>query len=339
MTDMENSEISPHVKYFQISHMTDVEPFACINRTYFRLSKMCTPLFENGITAQSGIKIVLQILLLLTFLIFFGVPAVKKYQRGEVMVVESSKETDGIELPSITIFEHKHKKEQQGFCYSLNESVEDCMMFKTQNLSSLINGVMLGYTKKEMQILDKNVVSEDFSISWAGRIFTIELPLKIGPNYDKDQIYLFFAPNYTTVHLYLHDSRYFIVNYNPVGLPTLITKFDARAVGNHFRKLALTEVNELDVPADPCNNDQSYNFDACIKQNIAKQVRRKEESWEVRNLRWAVALDGTPGVGKTSLIARQEINTGEIFKSRLISGIMRGNMICWLGWSRARSKR
>ena len=70
---------------------------------------MCTPLLENCGTAQRGIKTVLQILLLVTFLAFFGVPAIKKYQRGEVMVVETIKETDGIELPSITIVEHKDK--------------------------------------------------------------------------------------------------------------------------------------------------------------------------------------------------------------------------------------
>ena len=46
-------------------------------------------------TAQQGIKIVLQIVLLVTFLAFFGVPALKKYQLGEVMVVETSRNTDG----------------------------------------------------------------------------------------------------------------------------------------------------------------------------------------------------------------------------------------------------
>ena len=206
----------------------------------FRLSKMCTPLLENCGTAQRGIKTVLQILLLVTFLAFFGVPAIKKYQRGEVMVVDTIKETDGIQLPSITIVEHKDKEEQQGSCYSLNASVEDCMIFKTHNLSYLIKGVMLGATEMEMQNLDKNVVSEDFAVSWVGRVFTIKLPLKIGPNYTEDQFFLLFAPNYTRVNLFLHDSRYFIVNDNPVGLPTLSTKFDARAVGNHYQKLAHT---------------------------------------------------------------------------------------------------
>ena len=75
----------------------------------------------------------------------------------------------------------------------------------------------------------------------------------------------------------------------------------------------MTEVNELDVPADPCNSDQSYNFHACVKTSIAKQVK---ESCMPKSLflgRWDAALGGTPAVGKISLIAQQEINTGDIF--------------------------
>ena len=67
---------------------------------------MCISIIENCATAQRGIKIFLQVVLLATFLAFFGVPALRKYQRAEVMVVESVKDTDGIELPSITIVEN-----------------------------------------------------------------------------------------------------------------------------------------------------------------------------------------------------------------------------------------
>ena len=233
---------------------------------------MCIRLLENGVAVQRGIKIILQIALLVTFLAFFGVPAVRKYQRGEVMVVESIKDTDGIELPSITVVEHKAKEEQQGSCYSLNASVEECMIFKTHNLSDLIKGVMLGYRKREVQNLDKSVVSEEFAVSWVGRVFTLRLPLKIGPDTYEEQLYLLLAPNYTSVHLFLHDSRYFIFNVNPIGLSTLSTRFDAKIVGNHFQELALAEVNELDVPEDPCNSDRSYNFHACVQTSIAKEA-------------------------------------------------------------------
>ena len=64
---------------------------------------MCLYPLENCGTCQRGIKIILQIVLLVTFLAFFGVPSVRKYQRGEVMIVKSIKDIDGIQMPSITI--------------------------------------------------------------------------------------------------------------------------------------------------------------------------------------------------------------------------------------------
>ena len=45
-----------------------------------------------------GTRLLLQILLLATFLHFFGLPAIEKYQKKEVMVVERTKDMDGIPL-------------------------------------------------------------------------------------------------------------------------------------------------------------------------------------------------------------------------------------------------
>ena len=45
----------------------------------------------------------LQLVLLVIFLHFFGVPAVSRYQRREVMVVSSRRDTGGIQAPAVTI--------------------------------------------------------------------------------------------------------------------------------------------------------------------------------------------------------------------------------------------
>ena len=41
---------------------------------------------------------------------------------------------------------------------------------------------------------------------------------------------------------------------------------------NHFRRIALTEVQELNIPVDPCNKDKGYNFSSCVRKILAKQV-------------------------------------------------------------------
>ena len=64
------------------------------------------------------------------------------------------------------------------------------MLAKSHNLSYLLKDVMLGCSKREMQNLSKHVVAEDFSVSWVGRVFTINLP-----DYNEHQFYLLLAPN------------------------------------------------------------------------------------------------------------------------------------------------
>ena len=41
---------------------------------------------------------------------------------------------------------------------------------------------------------------------------------------------------------------------------------------SHYYRLALTEVEELDLPADPCNPDPDYKFQACVKESLSSQV-------------------------------------------------------------------
>ena len=45
----------------------------------------------------------LQLLLIVVFLYFFGFPAVKRFQEKKVMVVSSVRDTGGIEAPAVTV--------------------------------------------------------------------------------------------------------------------------------------------------------------------------------------------------------------------------------------------
>ena len=49
------------------------------------------------------LNILLQLSLFVVFLLFFGIPAVRKYLARETIVISSVEETQGIEAPSITI--------------------------------------------------------------------------------------------------------------------------------------------------------------------------------------------------------------------------------------------
>ena len=50
-----------------------------------------------------GPRLLVQVVLLITFLYFFGFPAVMRFAKKEVMVVETTKDTHGIPSPAFTI--------------------------------------------------------------------------------------------------------------------------------------------------------------------------------------------------------------------------------------------
>ena len=77
----------------------------------------------------------------------------------------------------------------------------------------------------------------------------------------------------TIVTVMLHDLNFFMLNENPNGIPAARTKFNA-TMFSHYHRIALSEIQELDLPTDPCNNDQNYNFNSCVRRSLAKQVKQ-----------------------------------------------------------------
>ena len=155
-------------------------------------------------------------------------------------------------------------------CYQLNVSIKDCLETNTPQISNILTKISLGFEKKETLVLGENEMIGDLAASRAGRIFTVRLPLKIGPNDDETQFFLFLAPKF--VNVMLHDPNFFIFNDNPYGLPTVTRVFDAASMFSHYHRIALSEIQELDLPTDPCNNDQSYDFNSCVRRSLALQV-------------------------------------------------------------------
>ena len=147
----------------------------------------------------------------------------------------------------------------------------ECLETNALNISNILTKILLGFEKRETLILGENEIFGDLAGSWAGRIFTLRLPLKIGPNDEETQFFLFLAPAF--VNVMLHDPNFFIFNDNPYGLPTVTTVFDAATMFSHYHRIALSEIQELDLTSDPCNNDQSYNFNSCVRRSLARQVR------------------------------------------------------------------
>ena len=231
--------------------------------------QLCCLDWAKGMFAM---RLFLQLLLLAIFFHFFGLPNIKKYYQRDVMIVESTKDTEGIPLPAISLMFAASAPEIQKYrsCYQLNVSIIDCLETNAPNVSTILKKTLFGYKKRKTLNLGKNNLTTDLGDNFAGLIYTINLPLKVGPNDMETQFFLFLAP--TFVNVMLHDPNFFIYNDNPYGVPTATQVFDAETQYSHYRRIAMSEMQELDIPSDPCNIDQEYNFNSCVRRSLARQV-------------------------------------------------------------------
>ena len=216
---------------------------------------------------REAVRLALQTLLLAIFLHFFGIPAVRKFKRNEVMVVKGSKLTNGIPAPAISVSLPSSGKQLQ--CFDFEESVEECIKANTYNQSQTLSDVIMGFTRRKSFSGVKDVFKEDYI--GANRLFTFKLNSTMGTDGNQDQLFLVLFPDFVYT-IYIFDPEYYLFSTNPVALPTLMTQFDTRTTLSQYYRLDMTEVNELNIPEDPCDAEPETNFHSCIRRSVSEQV-------------------------------------------------------------------
>ena len=113
-----------------------------------------------------------------------------------------------------------------------------------------------------MSILGReDLIVEGFGGSTARRAkyFTVNVGVRIGPDYHTKQLFLEISYN-NDCNVYVHDPRFFTMTSIPVALPALKRQILVNTTESHFYALVMTEVEELELAQDPCNNAEKYNF-------------------------------------------------------------------------------
>ena len=96
------------------------------------------------------------------------------------------------------------------------------------------------------------------STSERAKYFTINVGDRIGPDFEREQLFVSLYDNIYDV--FVHDPRFFTLNWIPVAFPALARTVAGNKLDSFFYSLLLTEVEELNLPQDPCNEDEKYNF-------------------------------------------------------------------------------
>ena len=191
------------------------------------------------------------------------------------MVITSRRNTRGIEVPAITIAArnpttdfgwrnstYADKDIIAEICnFTTSHDMENCIVENTYEQNEMINDVLLGYSDKK-SLMNSTVASiwtEDVHASWNGRVYTMNVHKKIGINDLTDQMFVVLKKD-LSLRIYVHDPFFFISNTNPGSLPNNYMKIDPKSSPSHYYRLALTEVQELDIAEDPCNTQLDYDF-------------------------------------------------------------------------------
>lgn len=229
---------------------------------------------EGCVSKMLFVKVLLQLVLFGLFVYFYGIPAVKKMNQNETIVVKSRRNTQGIKAPSVTIAARnnqtnmgwKEKSDKITKAHSNDtlrhqcedfSTVEDCLTKATYNHSEFIKGFLRGYERQESLLAQEGAGRRDFTYVRYGTTYTVNPNISIGPVDDDDQIIILLDRNFI-YDIFIHDKDFFILNDNRCGLPALYQKVIALKQMNTYYKMYLIDHHELNVPEDPCQEGDDY---------------------------------------------------------------------------------
>ena len=225
---------------------------------------------DRDILLKGASRVILQIVLFLIFIFYFGLPSVAKYQKKNVMMVNNVINTNGIPIPAISVVVLDNATRYESCLFKNTSLVERCIDESAKNWTQIISSVVLGLTRKKIVDLTNGKMEEGFTHVLSPSILTLKLPYRIGPNDRDDQLFILLDPKYNGQYeIFVHDPEVFLLNVNPSVEPIL----RRRELSGLFYSLELTEIVEIDVPMDPCNPDVGYSFRQCIKRSVTSQVK------------------------------------------------------------------
>ena len=234
---------------------------------------MVNPINKLQRTFATNPRLILQLALLIIFLSYFGLPSLWRYLEGEVLTIDSRKETRGVPAPAITFCARSPQTGPWREVGGLQKSLERC------NTSKDVFACMetQAWARKDVVTKAEDGKKQDMSSSnlWKSQFLkgfwschTFSLNGKIGPS---DEI--FFHLNRLMLYaFYIHGPDFFIQNYNPLAMPNNYGKlFPSKDCNSNFT-LALTERRELNTNEDPCEMKENYSFVSSIEDSIAEKV-------------------------------------------------------------------
>ena len=245
-----------------------------------------------ALTVSSSIELFLYGILLVLFMVFFGIPSVQKYQSKETIFLSSRKWTNGIEAPAVTIialnnntgYGWKSKSNQTtsdmgrhtntfvlDHCKEINQTdLEACISQDSFSVNDILTAATFQMTESSFNQLNLSSWTESMDTTANGRQFTWKPQRFISPNLT-DAMFLSVYKKFR-FFIFVHDINFSFVSNNPLGTTAAFWECDGSSMKSHYQELLLVKHKRLNLDQQPCEEAEDYSFSSCVKEKIAEEV-------------------------------------------------------------------
>ena len=233
---------------------------------------------------STTIRLVFISTLFLIFLLYFGCPSYRRFNKKDTVFSENQVSVDHARPVMITIFAWKGIsfngwKDQTvgyenltGICNSTDEydKMIECIINKTYEHEDIISKCTTG--EDDIDVKNKTTWIQGITKFSAGRFHSTKIYPTIFHNEKAEQewqmnIYLKSNQNYTFV---IHDPDFFPFTRTPDTIPNiLINMDDSRSQQVIIRAVYTKKMNEAKYT---CISDKSYSFTTCVANSVSAKV-------------------------------------------------------------------
>ena len=222
-----------------------------------------------------------------------------RFNKKETMLVHSTQMTDGIKAPSISFIARRKAlgNSWKGEWNSTNDvnnnitstecgeasDIKECIESKTFQRREIVKDALLGWTRRE-SLMDDNLWRSDFTNARAGMVHTLkvrswrrkcshlpQVPQRLGPLFNRDYV-MFYLDQNLQYDIIVHDNDFFVLNANPLGLPSIYRGVDPKLMMKHYYEVTLTEHQKINFPHRPCEPKSDYVFQTCVRKQLASRL-------------------------------------------------------------------
>ena len=226
------------------------------------------------------LKVLAHAILLFIAFKYFGLPSWERYQDKKVVVTTSQDDRTNLPAPDVTVCP---ARQQTGYGFPNIKSppkIEElCRGMEGVDIASCVTNATYSvteafpFTAQQGQLSSQeelgNIWVPEFSDTKAGLCYNLDSNFSMDPH-GNGTIAIGFQEKRTLYTVFVHDPKYFLLNYNPL----MPFKFIGITVKHKLimRKLVLIQHEKLDLPSKPCNPLPYYSFTACLKKSLSLEI-------------------------------------------------------------------